>query len=238
MSIFDKFKKKPMAPLSGPDENLDMDVDLPPPPPIKNSMEIPSFPKFSTEAEYVPELPKLSSDPSLNKGEIDIPLPPQAEIIKEPVIEETKFPDISPFGMEPFIQEKPEVSEDENSLSSDKPKLDFEPIIKQQIKKKNVVESELSIIDYTQKEIPEEFSPIQHLRESEEKEIYIEMEEYQKVLAEISNIRKSLNGLNIATTSIKELKDKETTAYNSWQKLLDEMKKKFLFIDHSLFNEV
>ena len=230
MGIFDKFKSKPKAPLAEPDSGLDMNVDLPPPPPIKDKMEIPSFPKFSTKSDYVPELPKLSEEPSLSQEEIEIPLPPQAEITTESNIDHTQMPDISPIGLdEPIMElEKPMIEPEQP---------DFGPIIKRDIPKKTPIEPEIEIIDIA-KPAPEEFSPAQHIIESGEKEIYIEIRDYKDVLDEIATIRKSLSGLNVATIGMKELKDKENTAYNSWQKNLEEMKKKFLFIDNSLFSEV
>lgn len=65
--------------------------------------------------------------------------------------------------------------------------------------------------------------------------LYIDIGDYKQILSNVFDIKKSLSGLNTSVASIKELKTKENTAFNSWYRVLNDIKKKCLYVDQTLF---
>ena len=220
MGIFDVFKRKAEAPLG--DIALEKDLGLPPPPPPAPpskpvSKELPSFPKFTAKEDKTPRLPPLSPENMPAKKEIRVPRPPRIGSISKQLRLEKEHPNISPYELEP----KPKVER----FEAPKQRLEEKPILKRVVVEQPHYKK---VVSEVRRELhrPESFV---------KKPIFVNVEDYRTLLGNISEVRKSLSGLKVSITKIENLKSKEDTEYKKWQRILDDMKKKFLFVDESLF---
>ncbi len=219
MGIFDAFKRKPRAPLV--DSALKEELKIPPPPPPPSargvSKELPAFPMFPEQEDKTPELPPLGPEIKQAKREPQIPLPPEHESILEFPQLEDKYPDISPYELE----QKPSL----RVGIAPKPVFEKKTIVKR-------VEEEHPVY---RKEVSEVGRAIYKPESFVKKPIFVNVDDYKVLLGDISEIKNSLGGLNLSVAKIKNLKDKEDTEFKNWQLALEDMKKKFLFVDELLF---
>lgn len=220
MGIFDAFKKKPTAPLGELGLKDELGIPPPPPPPITGvSKELPAFPKFKTEEDKTPHLPPLSFDVKHIEKTSEVPKPPWVESILEPPELEKKFPNISPFELEP----EPSLKE----VETKKPELEKKALSKD--------EETLEEYPHYEEEVGEVKRALHKPEDFVNKPIFADIYDYKVVLKNTVDIKNSLNGLNLSITKTKDLEDKEEIEFKNWQLILDDMRKKFLFVDESLF---
>lgn len=218
MGIFDVFKKKQRAPWIEPDSKQELFIP-PPPSPAERGMskELPGFPKYEVREDKTPHLPSFSPDSKQPETSTIIPKLSKVESASKPLNLEEKFPEISPYALEPEqIQKRVEVKRPVSEK-----KTFVESIFEEKPHYENVVgEVRRSLHE------PESFV---------KKPIFVNINDYKVLLEDVLDIRKSLNGLKISVAKIDSIKEKEDTEYKNWQKILDDMKKKFLFVDEILF---
>lgn len=176
-----------------------------PPPPSPSVHE--ELPGFPKFEAKVDQTPELPSlSPELAPPSFAVPKPPTGSQAKL----DENLPNLSPYELE---HEKPIEPHVEQKV--------IQKIFEGPAPKEIVVEHE--------EVIPKAHEPPVH------GPIYVSIDDYKKILRNVADIKKSMSGLNVAIAEIRELKTKEATAFRSWQKVLDDMKKKFLFVDLSLF---
>lgn len=211
-------------------ENRLENLDLPPaPPPLEgfdeNIPELPEFPDFGEEKISAKELPKFDF-PDISDKEM-----PQ-------IGKEDSLPDLPDF---PELEEKPVAQ-----ISSAKAPLTPEPmpLISQAIEEpehETIAEepketSFLSQTAYPKMErrlFSKEKRELREIRSG--KAIYIRVDEFKTILGSInlvrSDLRKSEETL-IKLENIKNIKDK---SFDKFRNSLDDLQKKLIFIDKTIF---
>ena len=220
MGIFNAFKKKPTAPLGELGLKDELGIPPPPLPPVTGvSKELPAFPKFKTDEDKTPHLPPLGFDVKRIEKTTEVPKPPWVESILEPSELEKRFQNISPFELEP------------------EPSLKEVEALKPELEKKLTPKDKETLEEYPHygRVVSEVKRALHKPEDFVKKPIFVDIDDYNVVLKDSVDIKNSLNGLNLSITKTKDLDDKEEIEFKNWQLMLDDMRKKFLFVDESLF---
>ena len=175
-------------------------------------------PPHATAHEELPSFPKFEAKvdttpdlPSLSPElvpPVNIPRPPRVNTFEQPQPDDN-IPNISPYELDPKIPTHHEEKPAIQAVISEPAPVEIKPH------------------EEPKKEVPEPAKG----------PIYIGIDDYKVLLSNISEIKKSTGALNQAIANIKEVKTKESSTYRSWQRELDDMKKKFSFVDKSLFEK-
>ncbi|MFP4119255.1 MAG: hypothetical protein ACLFTH_04340 [Candidatus Woesearchaeota archaeon] len=69
----------------------------------------------------------------------------------------------------------------------------------------------------------------------EKSPVFIKIDEYRKVLDLVDDLKKKTGEVRSTINEIKELRDKEEETLQFWQQKIDDVDKKILFVDQTLF---
>ncbi|MGM5480918.1 MAG: hypothetical protein ACQESE_00760 [Nanobdellota archaeon] len=65
--------------------------------------------------------------------------------------------------------------------------------------------------------------------------VFIKIDDYRKVLDLVDNLKKKTSEVRSTIGEIKELRAKEQDALDFWEQNIDEVDKKILYVDQTLF---
>ena len=218
-------------------------LDLPPPPSPTNTggLDMLDYPPYSVEQEKIvlppleeekPELPPVGNLNSLDQswteflkqnsemGEEISQAIPGVEITQpeaEPEIEQFKVDEEEPVGQPQTIDEAGQAGEEIELEDSD------------------ISDIERAEAPETPAEQPKPAAARVEQRFEARKPIFIEVGTYSGFLEEIGRIRMKLQLAVGVIARIDALREKEEIELRKWHQGMDEMRRKFLFIDDALF---
>ena len=203
-------------------EDLD-ELDLPPaPPPLEGfdeSMALPEFPDLESEKiSATKEFPDFDFDdeekgmPSMGKDEFNFPpLPESLEkpIAPQPIKPMTSLPEIKP--------QAPQQVPEEFSLQEPQEQFEGVDIFPQQ--ERDIFRQQKRFIG----ELPEE------------RTIYIKVNNFKAMLGSIIIIRDDLKKSEETLTKLENIKSTKDKSFDKVRLCLDDLQKKLIFIDKTLF---
>ncbi|MGM5480019.1 MAG: hypothetical protein ACQESC_01000 [Nanobdellota archaeon] len=69
----------------------------------------------------------------------------------------------------------------------------------------------------------------------EKSPVFIKIEEYRKVLELVDKLKKKTTDVKKTVTQIKDLREKENDTIKYWEQKIDDIDKKIVYIDQTLF---
>lgn len=70
-----------------------------------------------------------------------------------------------------------------------------------------------------------------------EKPIFVSVTHYRKVLGDITNIQLECENCSIIIDSVSSVRNQQDTSYNNWRSKMEDLQRKFLFMDKTLFEK-
>ena len=65
--------------------------------------------------------------------------------------------------------------------------------------------------------------------------VFVKITEYRKVLDLVDNLKTKLGDVRSTIAEIKDLREQESDALNYWESNIDDIEKKVMFVDQTLF---
>ena len=174
----------------------------------------------------IPTLPTMEQLKRPNLESIELPpLPPEDESFPS-------LPELPPLPDEPKLKQFdeeiqspifPEIPEDAPS------ELPPFPEMKREIPRINMGKIE-------EEDAKKEKALLEKARERRiEKPIFVRVEDFKQVLADINEIKAEIKNAEDCLVQITEVKNEKDKGYNAWNSELKDLERKFIFIDKTLF---
>jgi|TARA_B100001971_G_C18208994_1_gene549425 hypothetical protein len=199
------------------------DLDMPPPPPIGIKDELPPMPKFNEKPFSMPEekiktLPDLEQiEPETHMGALPKPpeIPELGGKVKPHTIEEL-----------PELPEIPVERPQEPMIHKFKPPKSM-PLMHKIRQVSPLEKMEKAAVRAGKEVLKHEPAPL--------KPIFLRVETFKDIRKDISVIRNGLKNNDEVLTKLGNTKNAKDNEFNKWQKTMEDVQKKMMFIDKNLF---
>jgi hypothetical protein len=202
------------------------DLDLPPAPPPLGDAD---------QNIQMPEFPDLQEEPNKGPKLDDLELPDKPEIPNlQDTLEKPEMPDFPPLpDIEHDVLDIPPVSasEQEQQALDQEPEPPTPPLSNASEIREEVSKPQVQFAPQT----PKFEHKIFQKREAHPSTVFVKIERFKLVLGDVSIIRSDLRKSEEALVKLETLRNAESTSSEKMKLMLEDLQRKIIFIDKTLF---